>query len=529
MGIGIQTDTWAAWEMALGGNGVIQDRDLLGSYEANAGGWEHRLAGVLRPQSTHEVQAVVRIAAQSGTTLHPISCGRNWGYNSRLPAESHGTVLLDLSRMTNIRNEIQIGTKYPMAEIEPGVTQGQLAAHLQSNNLPLLFNATGAGPATSLLGNSLERGVGYFGLRTRDLSDLEVVLGNGEILRTGAGTLSSDAKTRLHYPFGLGPSLDSLFFQSNFGVVTSAAFRLIPRRACHVTLIAKLIEGVPLEAFVEALAHLRRQELVQSVLHVGSPNRVRVTLSPLVYRSLVCQGREPSDALRREVENLVSGQFQQTWTAVGPVYGTDAQVQAAREAIDAYLAGVAQVQWITESDLEQSEGLARTMTQPLVDLCQGLPTDGALDSPHWSLGKDPPKNSSGLDETDTGVRFCSPALPLDGEIVSWTIEKQKEILAKHDFEPYLTLNLIDDRSALLITNIAFDKAEEGASNRAHIATQEVMAAWAAEGIFPYRLGLHETSVLSRDPVHNACIDGLKKVFDPKNVFGSGRYQRVREA
>ena len=317
-------------------------------------------------------------------------------------------MLLDLSRMNQVRNAMEISEQHPVAEIEPGVTQGQLADLLRSQQLPLLFNATGAGPATSLLGNSLERGVGYFGLRTHDLSDLEVVLGAGEILRTGSATLSSKAKTRLHYTHGLGPSLDGLFFQSNLGVVTSAAFRLIPRRPCHVTLIAKLNANAKLDQLIDSLAHLRRQGLIESVLHVGSPKQVRVTLSPLVYRSLVSQGREPSPRLLQEVEALVHQQFQETWTAVGPVFGTEAQVAAARDAIDSLLADIAQVTWITEADLLQSEGLARTMTEPLADLCHGQPTDGALDSPHCSFDKDLPADPAMLDQTDTGIRFCSP-------------------------------------------------------------------------------------------------------------------------
>ena len=153
------------------------------------------------------------------------------------------------------------------------------------------------------------------------------------------------------------------------------------------------------------------------MLHVGSPNRVRVTLSPLVYRSLVSQGREPSTQLRQEVESLVSEQLQETWTAVGPVFGTESQVAATRDAIDDHLADIAQVTWITDTDLHASEGLAHTMTKPLVDLCQGLPTDGALDSPHGSLNKDLPANPATLDQTDTAVRFYSPALPLNGEVI----------------------------------------------------------------------------------------------------------------
>ena len=91
----ITQDTWTAWEQVLGEEGVVHEQALLETYEANACGWDHRLAGALRPRSTQEVQAIVRISIASGATLHAVSCGRNWGYNSRLPTEREtGAIIL---------------------------------------------------------------------------------------------------------------------------------------------------------------------------------------------------------------------------------------------------------------------------------------------------------------------------------------------------------------------------------------------------------------------------------------------------
>jgi hypothetical protein len=45
---------------------------------------------------------------------------------------------------------------------------------------------------------------------------MEVVLGTGEVLRTGFGQYPQARTTHL-YPYGIGPYLDGLFTQSNFG------------------------------------------------------------------------------------------------------------------------------------------------------------------------------------------------------------------------------------------------------------------------------------------------------------------------
>ena len=203
-----------------------------------------------------------------------------------------------------------------------------------------------------------------------------------------------------------------------------------------------------------------------------------MTLSPLAYRYLVSQGRSPSASLRAEVESIVTQYFERRWTAVAPIFGTANQVLAAREAISSALTPIADVSWITDADLQSNTGLAKAILEPLVQLCQGIPTDGALDSPHWSLGHPLLDDPASLDDSQTGVRFCSPALPLDGELVQLTVDTQKEILASFDFEPYLTLNIIDDQSALLITNIVFDKSAHGEQSKANEAVHAVQQAWA---------------------------------------------------
>ena len=74
----------------------------------------------------------------------------------------------------------------------------------------------------SVVGNALERGYGYtpYGENTRNICGLEVVLPNGDLVRTGNGAMSNSHSWQL-FKYGYGPSWDQLFCQSNFGVVTT--------------------------------------------------------------------------------------------------------------------------------------------------------------------------------------------------------------------------------------------------------------------------------------------------------------------
>ena len=56
---------------------------------------------------------------------------------------------------------------------------------------------------------------------------MEVVLADGELLRTGMGAMPDNKSWHL-YRRGLGPTLDQLFMQSNFGVVVKMGVWLMP-------------------------------------------------------------------------------------------------------------------------------------------------------------------------------------------------------------------------------------------------------------------------------------------------------------
>jgi 4-cresol dehydrogenase (hydroxylating) len=90
----------------------------------------------------------------------------------------------------------------------------------------------------SLVGNALDHGVGYTFGAFRDHfyshCGMEVVLPNGEIVRTGMGALPN-SKTWAEYHYGAGPYVDGLFSQSNLGIVTKMGFHLLPAPEAHLT------------------------------------------------------------------------------------------------------------------------------------------------------------------------------------------------------------------------------------------------------------------------------------------------------
>src|SRR5262249_23872360 len=135
-------------------------------------------------------------------------------------------VLLDLSRMNRI---LDFNEELAYATVEPGVTQRQLFAFLQERKSRLWVDATGSSPDCSLIGNAMERGFGHtpYGEHIANTCGFEVVLPTGEVVETGFSRYPNVHAAPV-YRWGLGPSLDGLFAQSNLGVVTRMTFWLMP-------------------------------------------------------------------------------------------------------------------------------------------------------------------------------------------------------------------------------------------------------------------------------------------------------------
>ena len=84
----------------------------------------------------------------------------------------------------------------------------------------------------SVVGNALENGATYLptGSDMAAACGMEVVLPSGELLRTGMGAMPGNRAWHV-YKRSLGPSLDTLFMQSNFGIVTKMGVWLMPCRS----------------------------------------------------------------------------------------------------------------------------------------------------------------------------------------------------------------------------------------------------------------------------------------------------------
>ena len=176
-----------------------------------------------RPQSLEQLRQLLEVSRQNKTPLHFASTGKNWGLGSKQAVVPDAQVVV-LDQLDEI---IEVNEKYRYAIIEPGVTQKQLSDYLLAHHPHLRFHVTGSAENTSIVGNMLERGVGFAGHRNKMLVGMEVMLASGKLIRTGFWHYFQESNPlAFHYPAGHGPDLRGLFSQSNLAITTKMVVRL---------------------------------------------------------------------------------------------------------------------------------------------------------------------------------------------------------------------------------------------------------------------------------------------------------------
>ena len=178
---------------------------------------------VARPATTAEVSQVIKIAAQHGVPVVPVS-GRTGIVGG---AMTDGGLMLSVERLNKIR-EIRLQTR--IAVVEAGVILASLhdAAEAQGLYFPLWFGARGS----AMIGGVLSTNAGgsnvlrYGSTRALCLG-IEVVLADGRIL---------NLLNQLHKD-NSGYDLKNLFIgaEGTLGVITAATMKLVPRPRAYAT------------------------------------------------------------------------------------------------------------------------------------------------------------------------------------------------------------------------------------------------------------------------------------------------------
>jgi FAD/FMN-containing dehydrogenase len=254
----------AALRRALPARAVITDADALEDHEFDALGARRGFIddgarpvpplAVVMPETTEQVAAVVRLAAQHRTPVVPYGGGTGLMGGAR---SVRPDIVLDMKRMSRIR---EVDADAAWAWIEAGAVLGDVNRALAPQGLMLGHDPWTFDIAT-IGGTISTNGLGYLGGKYGSMGQqvlaLEVVLPDERLLAT-----------RPAQPHSTGIDLTRLFVggEGTNGIVTAAAVRVFPIPEASVRM------GFRFESFeagFDAILAMRRIGLVPAMLDYG--------------------------------------------------------------------------------------------------------------------------------------------------------------------------------------------------------------------------------------------------------------------
>jgi len=462
----------------------------------------YQASAVVQPDGVAEIQAVLDVARRHGIPVWTNSQGRNNGYGGGAPRVT-GSVVVNLRRMNRI---LEVHEALGYAVIEPGVSYFQLYEHLRENSIPLWVDVPDLGWG-SIIGNALDHGYGYtpYGDHAAALCGLEVVLADGDVVRTGMGGLP-EAPTWHTHKRGFGPSMDALFMQSNFGVVTKAGIWLLPQpqawRACWV-----MIED---EGEIGTLIDALRPLFVSGVInHRVSVSNVLNRATPVSKRSdwWTGEGPIPDDVMKRIGEKI----GWKSWNARIGFWGSDAVVDAQYAELERAIADVPGVTLITR---KYRGDTPRDQINPSDYLLAGVPNMNVIKLLGW-LGSD----------TGGHIGF-TPIAPLNGADADRMIELVKRHTRARGLD-FGAAFALQQRSMYLIALILFDYANPEEVAAAWELTAELVQEASDLGYGEYRSHLNFMDLVGdqysfNDHAQRRLAERIKDALDPEGILSPGK-------
>lgn len=466
---------------------------------------EYESSAVVQPDGVEQIQAVLKIANEHRVPIWTVSTGRNNGLGGGSPRVK-GSIVMNLRRMNRI---LEINSDLAYAVVEPGVTWTQLAEALRDGGHKLAVATTDLGWG-SVIGNSLEHGTTYmpYGADHMAPCGMEVVLANGEVLRTGMGAMPN-SKAWHTYKRGLGPTLDQLFMQSNLGVVVRMGVWLMPLPEVYSPLWANFSKETDLIQVIDTLRGLRLDRTLE-----GVPNLYN-TIEIACLRGQRTQwyngdGPTPDHIIDKMASDLGIGR----WVLHAALWD-DKKVTDYK--VEKITAALSQIDGATVRFDHYGPDEIWDIENPSDRVLCGAPGLDFLDILGW-YGR-------AEKGAHTGTGMVSP---LDGKTVyqlHTMLRDAVETKMGLDFLAYPLL--INARSLIYVFGCVFDAADEAQSRQAYEACRMLIADAAKAGFGEYRahidnMDLTQSTFSFNDGAYRRFVETIKDAVDPVGILSPGK-------
>jgi len=480
---------------------------------------ERLASAAVAPIEVEQVQQVVRIANEHKIPLYPISTGKNLGYGGSAPILS-GSVVVDLKRMNRI---LSVDAGRCQAIVEPGVSYFDLYRHIQEGNLEVWIDTPDPGWG-SVVGNALDHGVGYTYGQYRDHfgshCGMEVVLPNGELMRTGMAALANDASWA-DYKYGYGPYVAGLFGQANFGIVTKMGFWLLPRPEAYRRGTVSVPKRRDIVKLVEHVNYLENLGLI-GMPGFRSPLGFAQAREPEL-RALVTKPGGPSDD---ELDRFAESKGLASWSVELQFYGPEKTIAGSWDYVQQRIGASIPGARFEEGAVYRFPLTAEQQAQVqrvhrLVDI--GIPNMSIF----AIAGGRTPQNP---DSADGGQFYFAPMIPRTGEAI---LEANRVLGAAYrdaglPYNQYFSAPACwHYRAFIMITSLPVSRLDPEINRRSRAAFQAIARVAAEHGWGEYRsppfgVDLVAGAYSFNDHALRRFCETLKDAVDPNGIIAAGR-------
>jgi 4-cresol dehydrogenase (hydroxylating) len=457
----------------------------------------------VHPTTVEQLQEVIRLANEEKLPVWTHSQGRNNGYGGPSPRLG-GSINISLRRMNRI---LEINEELAYAVVEPGVRWFDLYDELRRRGSRLMVSVPDLGWG-SVIGNSLDNGVTYlpYGPDFGAPCGMEVMLPDGEIIRTGFGAMTDNPSFHL-YKRGVGPVLDALFMQSNYGIVVKMGLWLMPQPETFAPLTLTVAKDADLAPAIDAIRELRLKNHLR-----GTPCLYNTIMAATMtgVPDVIAAGNRGIMA-ENEIDRIAEATGLGRWYVRTALWGdreeVDLQLLSIRKVWEAIPGAKATVSdYYSAEEYESIESISDR-------ILAGVPN---LDVIKYK------------DDNFAHIGM-SPLVPMQGGRVIEVVNLLREITHSEmglNFKAGILVT--GERACAVVSSINFARNDAGEARRAYDVARIMIRKVAELGYSEYRTHVDLMDDVAElldfnDHAYRRFCEKIKDAVDPNGILSPGRY------
>ncbi|KAG6354515.1 hypothetical protein INS49_004532 [Diaporthe citri] len=489
-------------------------KEYVDPYEIPEGGHERKVPGAaVCPSSVEELQAALKVVNEFKIPVWTVSRGKNLGYGGPAPVVN-GSFVMDLHRMNKV---LEVNEKFSYAVVEPGVTFGDLYSYCVQKNLKVWPSTASLGWG-SVVGNTLDRGMGFIpsGIHHENIAGLEVVLANGDVVRTGQFAMTSSPSAHLTH-LSFGPSIDGLFLQSNLGIVTKLGIHMTPQPQAYMPCTFDMPDFDDIETITDVFGEMRRNKTLPTIVYVFSLIEWSAIFGPR-HKYWEGDGPIPDWKIKEMQEELDTGFWTVKWGFYGPKDVLQAQYNEVQRVVSR-AAPKGRLRNTLFSGGDEAQLLeAASVPQPYGGMFVGVPSMFSIPMVDFYN----PKEGGGV-----GAHGAySPIVPLDGKTMKKWVTAARKVYESQGLDLCCDY-FMHERHAVFVCMLCFDKTSSKQRQAIENVFNGLFEEGSKMGFAKYRSHIaHMDQVAELFDFNNHAyrrfVETIKDSLDPNGVLSPGK-------